>query len=51
VPSALIGGIGALLVTGLWMWWFPDLKRIGSFEPEPLELREEEEREVAQKVE
>jgi MFS family permease len=51
VPSALIGGIGALLVTGLWMWWFPDLKRIGSFEPEPLELRDEEERDAAQKVE
>ncbi len=30
VPSALAGGIGALLVTALWMWWFPDLKRIES---------------------
>ena len=36
VPSALIGGIGAIAVTGLWMWWFPDLKRIGSLEPEPV---------------
>jgi MFS family permease len=38
VPSAFIGGIGAIAVTGLWMWWFPDLKRIGSLEPEPVLL-------------
>jgi MFS family permease len=30
VPSALIGGIGAILVTVLWMWWFPELRRIAS---------------------
>jgi len=36
VPSALIGGIGAIAVTALWLWWFPDLKRIGSLEPEPV---------------
>jgi hypothetical protein len=38
VPSALIGGIGAIAVTGLWIWWFPDLKRIGSLEHEPVLL-------------
>jgi hypothetical protein len=43
VPSALIGGIGAIIVTGLWMWWFPDLKRIGSFEPEEVVLRDDDE--------
>jgi hypothetical protein len=36
VPSALIGGIGAIAVAALWMWWFPDLKRIGSLEHEPV---------------
>jgi MFS family permease len=25
VPSIVVGGVGALLVTGLWMWWFPQL--------------------------
>jgi MFS family permease len=49
VPSALIGGIGAIAITFLWMWWFPDLKQIGSFEPEPVVLRDEEEREAAGK--
>ncbi len=38
VPSALIGGLGAIAVTGLWMWWFPDLKKIGSLEPAPVRL-------------
>jgi MFS family permease len=42
VPSALIGGIGAIAVTGLWMWWFPDLKRIGSLEAEPVILRDDD---------
>ena len=27
VPSVLIGGIGTLVVVGLWMWWFPALRR------------------------
>ena len=27
VPSVLIGGVGTLLVVGLWMWWFPALRR------------------------
>jgi MFS family permease len=30
VPSALIGGIGAIMVTVLWMWWFPELRRVAS---------------------
>jgi Transmembrane secretion effector len=33
VPSVLIGGIGSLLVAGLWMVLFPDLRRIDRFEP------------------
>jgi MFS family permease len=27
VPSVLIGGIGTLVVVGLWMWWFPALRK------------------------
>jgi MFS family permease len=27
VASVLIGGIGTLVVVGLWMWWFPALRR------------------------
>lgn len=27
VPAAAIGGIGTLLVVGLWMAWFPNLRR------------------------
>ena len=33
VPSVLIGGIGSLLVAGIWMGLFPDLRRIDRFEP------------------
>jgi MFS family permease len=33
VPSALIGGIGSLLVAALWMMMFPSLRRIDRFEP------------------
>jgi len=33
VPSVLIGGLGSLLVAGLWMVLFPDLRRIDRFEP------------------
>ena len=33
VPSVLIGGLGSLLVAGIWMVVFPDLRRIDRFEP------------------
>ncbi|HKS85559.1 MAG TPA: MFS transporter [Pseudolabrys sp.] len=33
VPSVVIGGIGSLLVAGIWMMLFPDLRRIDRFEP------------------
>jgi hypothetical protein len=33
VPSVLIGGFGALLIAGIWMLLFPDLRRIDRFEP------------------
>lgn len=27
VPAVLIGGIGTILVAGLWAWWFPALRK------------------------
>lgn len=30
VPAVVLGGIGTLAVTGLWAWWFPDLRRAES---------------------
>jgi len=33
VPSAFIGGLGSLLVAGLWMVLFPELRRVDRFEP------------------
>jgi len=33
VASVLIGGIGSLLVAGVWMMLFPDLRRIDRFQP------------------
>jgi MFS family permease len=31
VPSVVIGGIGTLVVTALWAWWFPALRRADNF--------------------
>jgi MFS family permease len=33
VPSVVIGGLGSLLVAGVWMMLFPDLRRIDRFKP------------------
>lgn len=27
VPAVVLGGIGAIFVTGLWAWWFPELRK------------------------
>jgi len=35
VPSVILGGIGTLIVTGLWAWWFPTLRRAGSLTSDP----------------
>jgi MFS family permease len=37
VPSVLIGGFGSLLIAGIWMLIFPDLRRIDRFEPADVE--------------
>ena len=34
VPAVLIGGIGTLVVVGLWMWWFPALRQRQRLESE-----------------
>jgi MFS family permease len=39
VPSALIGGLGSLLVAAIWMMIFPDLRRVDRFEPAEEEKR------------
>jgi MFS family permease len=33
VPAVLIGGFGSLLIAGLWMLFFPTLRRIDRYEP------------------
>ena len=33
VPSVLIGGFGSLMIAGIWMLLFPNLRRIDRFEP------------------
>lgn len=33
VPSVLIGGIGSLIVAGMWMMLFPDLRHLDRFQP------------------
>lgn len=33
VPSAFVGGLGSLLVAAIWMWLFPDLRRIDRYQP------------------
>jgi MFS family permease len=32
-PAVLIGGLGSLLIAGLWMLFFPTLRRIDRYEP------------------
>ncbi|MBI1684296.1 MFS transporter [Caulobacter hibisci] len=32
VPAVVFGGVGAIIITGLWAWWFPALRRALTFE-------------------
>jgi MFS family permease len=32
VPAVLIGGLGTMAVAVLWMYWFPELRRVGTIE-------------------
>ncbi|HEX5508590.1 MAG TPA: MFS transporter [Pseudolabrys sp.] len=33
MPAAFLGGLGSLLVAGIWMWLFPALRQIDRFQP------------------
>jgi len=28
VPAVILGGVGAIIVTGLWAWMFPQLRKV-----------------------
>jgi hypothetical protein len=34
VPSALIGGFGTIAVMLIWMWMFPQLRRVDKLTPD-----------------
>jgi hypothetical protein len=34
VPSALIGGVGAIVVMLIWMWGFPKLRQVDKLNPD-----------------
>jgi MFS family permease len=38
VPSVVIGGLGTLLVVGLWMRWFPNLTRVDRLDAPPAKI-------------
>lgn len=40
INATLLGGIGTLVVVGLWMWMFPSLRRRQRLHAEPSELSE-----------
>lgn len=31
VPAVVVGGVGTVMVAGLWAWWFPELRKIRRF--------------------
>jgi hypothetical protein len=31
VPAVVVGGVGTIIVAGLWSYWFPELRKIRSF--------------------
>ena len=33
VPAVVIGGVGTVAVAGLWMWWFPELRKLRTLTP------------------
>jgi hypothetical protein len=39
VPSALIGGFGAIMVMLIWLWVFPQLRRVDRLTPEAGAMR------------
>ena len=43
VPAVIAGGIGAILVVGIWSWWFPELRLAKSFDAPDLRAAPSEE--------
>ena len=43
VPAVIAGGIGAILVVGLWSWWFPELRLAKRFDAPDLRAAPSEE--------
>ena len=37
VPAVVLGGIGTMLVVGLWTWFFPSLRELDRLTSEPTE--------------
>jgi hypothetical protein len=37
IPAVVLGGIGTLVVVGLWAWLFPSLRRLDSLDGSSLE--------------
>jgi hypothetical protein len=35
VQAAMIGGIGTMIVVGLWAWLFPELRSVNELQPKP----------------
>ena len=33
VPAVVIGGVGTILIVGLWSWLFPELRRVNELQP------------------
>ena len=42
MSAVVVGGVGAVLVTVLWAWIFPELRRARTFEPPIIEPQEEQ---------
>ena len=34
VPAVVAGGLGTIAVAGLWMHWFPELRKLRTLHPE-----------------
>jgi hypothetical protein len=33
VPAVVLGGVGTLIVIGLWAWLFPELRKVDQLHP------------------
>jgi MFS family permease len=42
VPAVILGGVGTLVVIGLWAWWFPELRSAGALHEITAEVLENE---------